>query len=132
MHETRFTGICFHVRLLLIPIQSQHNEKGQFDLMSDAACLQHALSYTVQTLKRALESTLARGCKHSFSFEFVLSCVLTDLVTRQYLLSTNRPEKCGKRGDRIDLQHQSVLFKWKLKEEVDCDWNPVAPTYSFN
>lgn len=57
---------------------------------------------------------------------------LTGLAPGQYLMSTNRPEKCGKRGDRIDLQDQSVLFKWKLKEEVDCDWNPVARTYSFN
>jgi hypothetical protein len=63
---------------------------------------------------------------------FVLSCVLTGLVTSQYLMSTTRPEKCGKRGDRIDLQHHSVLFKWKLKKGVDCDWNPVARTYSFN
>ena len=132
MHETSFIGICCHMSLPLIPIHSQHNRKGQFDLMSDAAYLHHALSYTVQTLKRALESPLPRGCKHLFSSEFVLSCVLTGLVTGQYLMSTNRPEKCGKRGDRIDLQHHRALFKWKIKEKVDCDWNPVARTYSFN
>jgi hypothetical protein len=122
MHETSFIGMCCHMRLILIPIQSQHNGKGQFDPISDATYLHHALSFTVQTLKRALESPLPRGCKHSFS-EFVLSCVLPGLVTGLYLMSTNRPEKCGKRGDRIDLQHHRVLFKWKLKEEVDCVGN---------
>lgn len=120
MHETSFIGIRCHMRLTLIPTQSQHKGKGQFDLMSDTAYLHHALSYTVQTLKRALESPLPRGCKHSFSSKFVLSCVLTGLVTGQYLMSTNRPEKRGKRWDRIDLQHHSVLFKCKLKEDFDC------------
>jgi len=100
--------------------------------MSDAAYLHHALSYTVQTIQPALESPLARGCKHTFYSEFILSCVLTDVVTGQYLMSTNRPEKYEKREDRIDLQHHSVLSEWKLKEEVDCDWYPVARTYSFN
>jgi hypothetical protein len=132
MRETSFAGICFPMRLPLIPIQSQYNGKGQFDLKSDAVYLHHAMSYNVQTPKRALESPLPRGCKHLFSFGFVFPFVLTGLVTSQYLMSTNRPEKCGKRGDRIDLQHHSVLFKCKLKEGVDCDWNLVALTYSFN
>jgi hypothetical protein len=96
------------MRLPLIPIHSQQKGKGQFDLMADAVYLHHALSYTVQNLQRALESPLARGCKHSFFSEFVLSCVLTGLVAGQYLMSTNKPEKCVKRGDRIDLQHHSV------------------------
>lgn len=73
-------------------IQHQHNGKRQFDPMSDAAYLHHSLSYSVQTLKRALESPLPRGCKHSFSSEFVLSCVLTGLVKGQYLMSANRSE----------------------------------------
>jgi hypothetical protein len=106
--------------------------EGTIDLMSDVAYLRHVLLYTVQTLKRALESPLPRGCKHSFSSEFVLSCVLTGLVAGQYLMCANRPEKCEKPEDRIDLHYHSVLFKWKLKEKVDFNCNPVAGTYLFN